>query len=155
MKYLKGTKNYMLMYRQTDDLEVITYCDSGYVGYIDSRKSKSSYIFKLVNEAISCRSAKQILIVTSTMEVEFVSCFEAISYDFVDSISKPLKLYCDNLAAMFIAKNNKTIREFIKEKKVINEHVNTKLMIADLLTKGMSPKNFKDHMVRMGLGSIM
>ena len=25
----------------------------------------------------------------------------------VDSISKPLKLYCDNLAAVFMAKNNK------------------------------------------------
>ena len=41
------------------------------------------------------------------------------------------------------------------KKKVVIEHVNTELMIADPLTKGMPPKNFKDHVVRMGLGSMM
>ena len=67
-----------------------------------------------------------------------------------------------------MAKNNKSgsrskhidikylaIRERVKEKKVVIEHVNTELMIADPLTKGMPPKNFKDHVVRMGLGSMM
>ena len=86
----------------------------------------------------------------------------------VDSISRPLKLYCDNFVAVFMAKNNKSgsrskhidikylaIRERVKEKKVVIEHVNTELMIADPLTKGMPPKNFKDHVVRMGLGSMM
>ena len=47
------------------------------------------------------------------------------------------------------------IREHVKEKKVVIEHVNTELMIADHLTKGMPKKNFKDHVVQMGLDSIM
>jgi len=47
------------------------------------------------------------------------------------------------------------IREHVKEKKVVIEHINTELMIVDPLTKGMPPKNFKDHVVRMGLGSMM
>ena len=38
MKYLQGTKDYMLMYRWTDNLEVIGYFNSDYVGYIDSQK---------------------------------------------------------------------------------------------------------------------
>ena len=53
------------------------------------------------------------------MEAEFVSCFEASSHGvwlksfiyglrIVDSISRPLKLYCDNSAAVFMAKNNKS-----------------------------------------------
>ena len=53
------------------------------------------------------------------MEVEFVSCFEAISHGvwmnsfifglrIVDSISRPLKLFCDNSAAIFLAKSNKS-----------------------------------------------
>ena len=67
-----------------------------------------------------------------------------------------------------MAKNNKSgsrnkhidikylaIRERVKEKKVINEHVSTELMIADPLTKGMPPFKFKDHVMNMGLGSIM
>ena len=35
---------------------------------------------------------------------------------------------------------------------MIIEHVHTKLMIADPLTKGIPIKNFKDHVTNMGLG---
>ena len=127
----------------------------------------------------SWRSAKQTLTTTSTIEVEFVSCFEATSHGvslkifivglrIVDSISRPLRIYCDNSAVVFMAKNNKSgsrskhidikylaIRERVKEKKVVIEHVSTELMIVDPLTKGMPPFRFKDHVDRMGLGSIM
>ncbi|RVX16183.1 Retrovirus-related Pol polyprotein from transposon TNT 1-94 [Vitis vinifera] len=48
MRYLQGTKDYMLMYRWNDNLEVIGYCDSDYVGCIDSQKSTSRYVFMLV-----------------------------------------------------------------------------------------------------------
>ena len=86
----------------------------------------------------------------------------------VDSISRPLKLYCDKFSVVFMAKNNKSgsrskhndikylaIRERVKEKTVVFEHISIELMIIDPLTKGMPPKNFKDHIVQMGLGSIM
>ena len=113
------------------------------------------------------------------MEAEFVSCFEASSHGvwlksfisglrIVDSISRPLKLYYDNSATVFMAKNNKSgsrskhidikylaIRERVKEIKVVIEHISTELMIVDPLTKGMPPKYFKNHLVQMGLGSTM
>ncbi|KAL5824162.1 hypothetical protein ACOSQ3_020225 [Xanthoceras sorbifolium] len=179
MRYLQGTKDYMLMYRRTDNLEVIGYSDSDFAGCVDSRKSTSGYIFMMASGAVSWRSAKQSLTATSTMEAEFVSCFEATSHGVwlksfisglrvVDSISRPLKMYCDNSAAVFMAKNNKSgsrskhidikyfaIKERVKEKKVVIEHVSTELMIADPLTKGMPPFKFKDHVNNMGLGSIM
>jgi len=137
------------------------------------------YVFMLASGAVSWRSAKQTLTATSTMEAEFVSCFEATSHGVwlksfisdlkvVDSISRPLKMYCDNSAAVFMAKNNKSesrskhinikylaVRERVKENKVVIKHVTTKFMIADPLTKAMPPKNFKDHVVRMRLGSTM
>ena len=47
---------------------------------MDSRKSTSEYIFMLASGAVSWRSVKQTLTTTSTMEVEFVSCFEATSH---------------------------------------------------------------------------
>ncbi|XP_059590517.1 secreted RxLR effector protein 161-like [Vitis vinifera] len=58
MKYHQGTKDYMLMYRCTDNLEVISYSDSDYVGYIDSRTSTSGYVFMLTSGDVSWRSAK-------------------------------------------------------------------------------------------------
>ena len=41
MRYLQGTKDYMLMYRWTDHLEVEGYSDLDFAGCIDSRKSTS------------------------------------------------------------------------------------------------------------------
>ena len=105
------------MYRQTDELEVIGYLDSDFAGCVDSQKSTSGYIFMFAGGAVSWRSAKQTLTATSTMEAEFVSCFEATSHGVwlksfivglrvVDSISKPLRMFCDNSAPVFMAKNN-------------------------------------------------
>ena len=146
---------------------------------MDSRKSTSEYIFMLAGGVVSWRSMKQTLTATSTMEVEFVSCFEATSHGVwlrsfiiglrvVDSIQRSLRLFCDNSAAVFLAKNYKrgsrskhidikylAIKERVKENKVVIEHVSTELMIADPLTKGMPPKQFKDHVINMGLRSIM
>ena len=113
------------------------------------------------------------------MEAEFVSYFEATSHGvwlksfisglrIMDSIARPLRMFCDNSAAVFMAKNHKSgsrskhidikylaIRERVKEKKVVIEHVSTELMLADPLTKGMPPRSYKDHVDRMGIGFIM
>ena len=179
MRYLQGTKDYMLMFRHTDSLEVVGYSDADFAGCVNSCKSTSGYIFMLADGAVSWRSAKQSLIATSTMEAEFVSCFEATSHGvwlksfisglrLVNTISRPLRIFCDNSAAVFFAKNNKSgsrskhidikylaIRERVKDNKVVIEYISTELMIVDPLTKGMPPFKFKAHVFRMGLGSIM
>ena len=86
----------------------------------------------------------------------------------VDSISRLLKIYCDNLAIVFMAKNNKSssrnkhvdikylaIRERVKEKTMVIEHVSTELMIVDPFTKAMPPLKFKDPVDRLGLSSFV
>ena len=169
----------MLMYKQTDYLEVTGDSNADFVGCMDSRKSTSKYIFMLDGGTISWRSVKQTLTATSITEAEFVSCFEATSHGVwlksftiglrvVDSIQRSLRLYCDNSTTVFLAKNDKSesqskhinikylvIRERVKENKVVIEHMSTELMIANPQTKGMPPKQFKDHVISMGLGSIM
>ncbi|KAL0462951.1 UNVERIFIED_CONTAM: Retrovirus-related Pol polyprotein from transposon TNT 1-94 [Sesamum latifolium] len=49
---------------------------SDFAGCVDSRKSRSGYMFMIANGAVSWRSAEWTLIATSTMEAKFVSCFE-------------------------------------------------------------------------------
>ena len=36
LRYLQGTKDYMLMYKQNDNLEVICYSNLDFTGYVDS-----------------------------------------------------------------------------------------------------------------------
>ena len=86
---------------------MIGYSDSDFAGCVDSRKSTSWYIFMMVGGAISWSSVKQTLTATSTMEAEFVSCFEATSHvvwlksfiswlKIVDTILRPLRIFWDN-----------------------------------------------------------
>ena len=72
MRYLQGTKDYMLTYKRSEQLEVVGYSDSDYGGCLDSLKSTSRFVFMLANGAISWKSEKQSITVSSTMEAEFV-----------------------------------------------------------------------------------
>ena len=132
----------------------------------------------MVGGAILWRSIKKTLTATSTMEVEFVSCFEAISHGVwlksfisglkvVNTISRPLRILWDN-SIVVNTKNKKSesrskhidikylaIRERVKDKKVVIEHISIKLMIVDPLTKSMPPFKFKDHVKRIRLGSTL
>ena len=80
MRYFQETKDYKLMYKRTSNLEVLGYLDSDFADCVDSRRSTSGYIFILAGGAISWRSVKQTMTATSTMEAEFISCFEATSH---------------------------------------------------------------------------
>jgi len=165
----------MLTYRKSDHLEVIGYLDSDYAGCVDSRKYTFEYVYLLVGEAISWKSAKQSLIATSTMEAEFVGCFVATVHalwlrnfvsrlGIVDSIARPLRIYYDNSAVVFFSKNDKyskgakhmdlkylSVKEEVQKRRVLIEHIGTDLMIADPLTKGLPPKTFIGHVERMGV----
>ena len=53
MRYLQGTKDYMLTYKRSEQLEIVGYLDSDYGGCLDSLKSTSGFVFMLANGAIS------------------------------------------------------------------------------------------------------
>ncbi|KAF3320214.1 Retrovirus-related Pol polyprotein from [Carex littledalei] len=74
LRYLKRTRDYMLTYRRSEQLEVIGYTDSDFGGCVDSMKSTSGYIFMMAGGAVSWKSAKQSLVASSTMAAEFVAC---------------------------------------------------------------------------------
>ncbi|XP_071723809.1 secreted RxLR effector protein 161-like [Rutidosis leptorrhynchoides] len=117
LRYLKRTKEYMLTYRRSDILEVIGYAN--HAGCTDSMRSTSDYVYLLAGGAATWRSVKHSLIATSTMAVEFISCFEASEHGIwlrnfitglrvVNSIGRPMKLYCDDQSAVMFANNNRS-----------------------------------------------
>ena len=83
----------------------------------------------------------------------------------VNSISKPLKIYCDNSVVVFFSKNDKysngakhvelkyfVVKEEIQKRRVSIEHIST-LMIADPLTKGLPPKIYASQVNNMAIMS--
>ena len=176
MRYLKRTKDYMLIYKHVQDQQLVGYSDSDFAGCQDEKKSTTGYIFKLAGGAVSWKSEKQKLIASSTMQAEFVACFSATTqaiwlrnlikeltvFDFVD---RPIQLYCDSNSAVLFINNNRglkgskhmevkylTIKEKVQNGDVAVEHISTDDMIADPLTKGLRPCVFERHVINMGLG---
>ena len=72
LKYLRRTRNYMLVYSGSD-LMPVGYTDSDFQSDPDSRKSTSGSVFTLNGGAIVWRSVKQSCISDSTMEAEYVA----------------------------------------------------------------------------------
>jgi hypothetical protein len=112
------------------------------------------------------------------MYAEFIVCFEATNQvlwlkkfipnlKVVDCIDKSLKMYHDNQLTVFYAHNNKSskatrpievkyyiVKDKIQEQTISFEHIRTKDMLVDPLTKGL-PSLFKEHLAGMGLmGSL-
>ncbi|GAV77853.1 hypothetical protein CFOL_v3_21321, partial [Cephalotus follicularis] len=155
LRYLKGTRDFILTYRRVEDLQLVGFTDSDFAGCQDDRKSTSGYIFMMADGAVSWKSAKQILIASSTMQAEFVECYGAATqavwfrnfmrtFTVVDFVSRPIQLYCDNSSGVLFINNNKgitgfkhieikylTIKENVKNGDVIVEHISTDYMVAD------------------------
>jgi len=175
LRYVRGTTGLMLTYRKSETLEIEGYSDSDFAGDADDRKSTSGYIFTLAKGAISWKSSKQTVTASSTMYAEFVACYEASGQvtwlkkfvpglKVVDSIEKPLKLYCDNEPAVFYAHNNKSsgaakhidikfyvVKEQVQDQTICLEHIRMNKMLANPLTKGLPPNVFREHLAGMGL----
>jgi hypothetical protein len=175
LRYIQGTKGLMLTYERSDSLKIVGYSNLDFVGCLDTDRSTSGYVFKLAGGAISWSSSKQTVMILSTVYVEFVACYGAVGQAMwlkkfipdlrvVDNIERPLKLYCDNEPAVLYAHNNKKIKavkhinirfyivkEKIQDQTISLEHISTKKVIADSLTKGLPPSVFREHLAGMGL----
>ncbi|KAJ0432634.1 putative RNA-directed DNA polymerase [Helianthus annuus] len=129
----------------------------------------------LAGGPISWKSHKQQLTTTSTMMAEYIAVYNATCHGMllrnlitglkiVNSISRPLKLYCDNSAAVSFSNSNSStgaglyldtkylfVRERVEENNLCIEYISTKDMLADPMTKGLPPKVFEEHVSNMGL----
>jgi hypothetical protein len=109
------------------------------------------------------------------MYAKFIACYEAVGHlvwlknfipglRVIDSISKLLTLYCDNKATVFFSHNNRlsgavkhinlkylVVRERVQDHTINLEHISTKKMLTYLLTKGLPPNIFQEHVASMGL----
>ena len=162
LKYIKGTLNYSLKFRKsTEDLKLIGFCDSDYANGND-RKSISGYCFRLSSNGpmIIWRSKKQTTVALSTCEAEYVALTAAVQEanflqqlfsDMTFSQKLPVEIYCDNNAAISLAKNPVNhqrskhidvkyhyIRGQIAEGNVAVHYINTEDNVADSFTKPMN-----------------
>ncbi|RVW36909.1 Retrovirus-related Pol polyprotein from transposon TNT 1-94 [Vitis vinifera] len=78
--YLKFSGSKFIILVLSSHLEIMGYSDSNFAGCLDNRRSTSGYIFMLAGGAFSWKSVKQTLIASSTIEAEFIACYEASNH---------------------------------------------------------------------------
>ena len=132
LKYLRRTRDYMLVYR-CENLILVGYIDSYFQLDLDFRKSTSGCVFTFGGGAISWRSIKKSCIADSTMEAEYVAACEATKEavwlkKFLSDLGVvrmeqvPITLFCDNSGAVAQSKdlrNHKKVKHIERKYHII------------------------------------
>ena len=176
LRYLKMTLGKGLFFQRTTNKEIEIFSDADWAGSVTDRRSTSGYCSFVWGNLVTWRSKKQSVVARSSAEAEFRAMAQGICEGIwlnrlLEELRVPLKhpmvLYCDNQAAISIAKNpvhhdrTKHVeidRHFIKEK--IEEGVfkvsytPTNCQTADILTKALARVNFEDLTEKLGMINI-
>ncbi|KAH9650552.1 protein kinase domain-containing protein [Citrus sinensis] len=176
LRYLKGTPGRGLMFKKHGHLQVEVYTDADWAGSVTDRRSTSGYCSFIGGNLVTWRSKKQNVVARSSAGAEFraiahgiceVMWIKRILEELKFTFSTPLKVYCDNKAAISIAHNpvlhdrTKHIevdKHFIKEKLntgiICMTYLPTTEQLADVLTKGLHKKQFDKLTSKLAMEDI-
>ena len=166
LRYLKGTSNYGLRYKDNSGSEITGYSDADWAGDTGDRKSTSGYVFTQAGAAISWKSSKQKCVALSTAEAEYVALSAAVqeaiwlqqlTSDLLNKNIGEMTVHEDNQSTISLAKNQHShggrtkhidikyhyIRDMVEAGRIKLSYCPTEDMIADILTKGLSMKQFE------------
>jgi len=162
------------VYSKATSFDLHAYSDASFADAED-RKSTSGYLFKFAGGTICHRSSKQKLVTTSTTEAEYVGLTYAakeatwlarllkqVGYNGNDV--RPIKLYGDNQPSIQLVASEghhertkhvdiyyHYIKDQVKDGCIVLQHVGTKDMAADGLTKPLDEIAHRRFLQQVGL----
>jgi transposase InsO family protein len=177
LRYLRGTSSLGLQFGGKGEVAttLVGYTDADWAGDLDDRKSTCGYVFILGGAAISWKSKKQASVALSSTQAEYMALSEAgkeavwlrgLLKELGQEQSKPTVIFNDNISSQALAENPvyhdrskhidiryHFIRELVETKVVDLEHLKTKAMVADVMTKPQPKDRHKWSCDRMGMAA--
>ncbi|GJT72270.1 retrotransposon protein, putative, ty1-copia subclass [Tanacetum coccineum] len=173
LKYLRNTKDMFLVYGKNPKVELRAdcYCDAGFKTDRDDTKSQTGYVFVLNEGAVDWKSSKQSTTAMSATEAEYIATMKVVwirkfisRLGIVPTINEPIKMFCDNSAALIIAnelgvqkgakhyqRRYHYVRECIELGEINLLKVHTDNNLDDPFTKALSKEKLTQHARTMGL----
>jgi transposase InsO family protein len=178
VRYVKGTMNYGIKFDGKALGELVGYSDADFGGDPDKRRSTTGYVFTIAGGAISWASKLQPTVAASTTEAEYMAAAHAtkealwlkklmISFGF-GSQKIPIQMHSDNQAAIAVMKNPTShqrvkhidiqhhfVRDRVQRGEVKFDYVDSKLNVADMLTKAVSKGQLEKLIPCVGLVNVI
>ena len=176
-RYLRGTTQLSLLYSKGKSDALIGYSDADWGGDCNDYKSTSGYVFQIGGTAVGWKSKKQSCIALSTAKAEYMALSSAaqeavwmreLNSDLLNHLSEPTLIFEDNQSAICMAKNPQFhgrskhinikfhfIREQVNANKIQLKYCPSEDILADLLTKGISPEKFARLRKLYGMSSCV
>lgn len=172
-RYLKGTVDYKLEYKCSENSVLECYSDADWGNEINGRHSVTGSCFRLQGGLISWYSKKQRTVALSTTEAEYMALSfttqEALWLrQLINEIDRmldiPTKIFCDNMGAIQLSNNLLTsqkskhidvryhfLRQHIQNKVIEVNYLHTDQMLADVFTKPMPRVKLDFFVNKLGL----
>ncbi|KAK4398009.1 Retrovirus-related Pol polyprotein from transposon RE1 [Sesamum angolense] len=173
LRYLRGTKDFGIWYKSTNDAKLVGYTDSDWAGSVDDMKNTSGYIFSLGTGIFSWASKKQATVAQSSAEAEYIAAaatsnqaiwLRRILEDIGEKQEEPTTIYCDNKSAIAITKNPvqhsrtkhidikyHSLREATTRGEIELKYCSTEEQLADIFTKALPRNKFEELRMKIGV----
>ena len=173
IRYLLGTRNSGIVFGNSgSSFNRIGYTDADYAGCLESRKSRSGFVFLLNGGPISWSSQKQSVVSLSTTEAEYIALAhgtkEAIwlrrMLSDLEIDCNPVPIFVDNQSAIKLANNAEYhkrskhidvrfhfVPDMLSRDEIKIDYVQSKEQLADILTKPLPKQQFCMLRERMSL----
>lgn len=176
-RYLKGTRDVGIIFkRNPEGLNFRMFVDADFANLPDA-KSVSGYASLIGGGCATWSAKKQPIVALSTTEAEYIALthggkqltwLRKLLFDLGEDVSQEIPLYCDNLGAITISKDNSYhartkhiniryhyIRGLIASHEVDLTHVTSEDNAADIFTKALDKQTHRELMTLLGMGELL
>jgi len=175
LQYLKHEPALGILLNNSPTFDLLAYCDADWASCTHTRRSVSGFMIFLGNTLISWKSKKQATISLSSAEAEYrslrrltaeLSWLSRLLAELGLTSITPIPVKCDNLAAIYIAKNpvfhERTkhieldchfVRQKLMEGLLSLSYIPTQQQLADICTKPLTGIKHHSIMSKLGVSS--